>query len=100
MRPRGEYRQILFDALAQPGTARALAERTQIGYETTRRTLDNMCRSVEAVVVDEIRVEGVKRRVPLYGRAAETEADSDACALEMAVAAIASASAGSWAEFE
>jgi hypothetical protein len=96
MRPRGEYRQILFGALAQPGTARALAERTQIGYEVTRRTLDNMCRSVEAVVIDEIRVEGVKRRVPLYGLPNEAEIDANTEALEV----IAAASAGSWAEFE
>ena len=69
MRPRGEFRALLADAFGAgvTGTTRDLAMRTGIGVTATRRTIDNMVRAEEAAVVNEIRVPGVKRRVPVYG---------------------------------
>ncbi len=97
MRPRGEYRPLLLDALSTPGMARELAGRTQISYDVTRRTLDNMCRSGEAAVLYEARVDGVRRPVPVYGRPPEPEAAAECMA---ALAAMVNEPVGSWADFE
>lgn len=69
MRPRGELRALLADAFGSgvTGTTRDLAMRTGIGITATRRTLDNMLRAEEAVVVNTARLPGVKRPVPVYG---------------------------------
>jgi len=60
-------RSILYGALEQsPGTSRELAARTQIAIGSTRETLNNMCRSREVFVLQQSRVDGVKRPVPIY----------------------------------
>jgi predicted ArsR family transcriptional regulator len=94
MRPRGEIRQLLFEAVGlSPGTSRDLAARTQVGYEHARRTLDNLCRAEDIVVVGEARVEGVRRPVPVYGRPAPGERSSEASS------ELAHAMAGCWVDF-
>ena len=61
MRPRGEVRQVLGEALAQlvaergAVTCRQLAEHTQVGYQAARETLNNMVRSGEVVTVGKAR---------------------------------------------
>jgi hypothetical protein len=76
MRPRGEFRALLADAFGSgvTGTTRDLAMRTGIGISATMVTLDNMRRTGEAAVVDTVRIAGVKRPVPVYGRPASASA--------------------------
>lgn len=72
MRPPGELRQALCDGLALgPATTRELAMRTCMGLDAARWTLDNMRRGGLVQVVDQVRVPGVRRPVPVYGRASE-----------------------------
>lgn len=67
MRPAGEIRRVLEEALAKEhGTTRDLAARAQVSVELTRRTLDNMVRGGAALVVGTIPVPGVRRPVPVY----------------------------------
>lgn len=72
MRCRGEIRERLAEGLsAGAGTTREIAARTGVGREVARRTLDNMRRAAEVVIVDLARVPGVRRPVPVYGLADE-----------------------------
>lgn len=68
MRPAGEVRRVLEEALANETaiTSRDLAARTRVSVELTRRTLDNMVRGGAALVVGTIPVPGVRRPVPVY----------------------------------
>lgn len=67
MRPAGDIRTAIAAGFADgPGTTRELAGRTLVGLAAARMTLDNMRRAGDVVVIDEVRVEGVKRPVPLY----------------------------------
>lgn len=78
MRPRGEIRVVLVEGLHRgPATTRELAMRTQVGLQSAMRTLDNMRRAGEAVVVRRERVPGVSRPVPVYELA---EASAGPCA--------------------
>jgi len=67
MRPHGEIRQVLRQALSSgAGTTRDLASRTNVGLEAARLTLDNMVRAGEAVKLAQVKVPGAKRPVPVY----------------------------------
>ncbi len=75
MRPQSEIRVTLAAALVDgPGTTRQLAQRTGWAIGTTRRALDNMVTAGDAAKVARVRVPGVKRPVPVYGRAARRQA--------------------------
>lgn len=79
MRPRGEIREVLARGLELGvGNTRELAMRTGVGVTAAMRTLDNMRRSGEVVVVREDPMPGVKRRVPVYGLAGISAAPSQA----------------------
>lgn len=70
MRPHGEIRIALMAGLkAGPARSATLAHRTGVGLAATRRTLDNMVRRGDALVVSMQRVTGCKRPVPVYGLA-------------------------------
>lgn len=68
MRPRGEVRQALLEALRVLGRAhyRALAERARVGFEAARRALDNMRRSGDVVPVGSARLPGVCKPLVVY----------------------------------
>lgn len=87
MRPRGEVRALLAGALqeARSGSTALLAERTQVGRELARRTLDNMRRADEVVVLRTERVPGACRPVPVYALArpvAPAAAEPELCLAE------------------
>ncbi len=65
-RPRGPVRHAVGAVLEQPGMTRDLAARAQLAVVHTRRTLDNMRRSGQITVIEQRRVAGVKRPVPVY----------------------------------
>lgn len=72
MRPRGDCRVATKAALgAGRGTTVDLAVRTGWAVPHTRRALDAMCRSGEAVVAGHVRRDGVRRPVPVYESAAD-----------------------------
>lgn len=75
MRPRGPIRLALAEALISPGTTRELAARTQVALDATRRTICNMRRAGEAVVIGRVRVDGVKQLVPIYAPAPPARED-------------------------
>lgn len=67
MRPQGDQRTCIAEGLrAGPGKTRELAARTGIAEQAARRTLDNMRKAGQVVVVDAERVPGVCRPVPVY----------------------------------
>ena len=72
MRPRGEIRQVLADALtrlvAERGavTCRQLAEHTQVGYQAARDTIYNMRRAGVVQMVGKARDAGEMRWHGLY----------------------------------
>lgn len=67
-RPRGEFRVLLHQALADggPGTCLDLAQRTRMGIVACRLTLADMVRAGHAKVQSTVRRAGVKRPVPVY----------------------------------
>lgn len=70
-RPHSEIRVDLAAALVDgPGTCRQLAQRTGWSIGLTRTALDNMVRAGQACKLEPVRVAGVKRPVPVYGRPA------------------------------
>lgn len=70
MRPHSEIRVDMAAALVDgPGTVVQLAQRTGWSIGLTRKALDNMAAAGDAVVLDKIRVPGIRRRVPLYAKA-------------------------------
>lgn len=74
MRPPGEIREALWRGFESgPATTRELAMRTGVGVSAARMTLDNMRRAELVAVVDEVRLPGVKRPVPVYDRQAAAE---------------------------
>lgn len=74
MRPAGEIRAALWGGLQEgPGTTRELVQRTGVGVAAARWTLDNMCRAGVVEVVQEVRVPGVRRPVPVYGPTGQAE---------------------------
>lgn len=74
MRPQSEIRVCLAAALVEgPGTCRQLAQRTGWSVGLTRTALDNMVRAGDACKLDSVRVRGVCRPVPVYGRAVRTQ---------------------------
>jgi len=74
MRPQSEIRVTLAAALVDgAGTTRQLAQRTGWSIGMTRRALDNMCTAGDAAKIDAIRVQGVKRPVPVYARATRAQ---------------------------
>lgn len=80
-RPRGEIREVLARGLqVGAGHTRELALRTGVGVTAARRTLDNMRRAGEAVVLREVRMQGVRRPVPVYGLAGTPDAPAPAAA--------------------
>lgn len=72
MRPRGEIRQAVASAagqlVAQRGcfTGRDVAHAAQVAFEKTRRTLLDMVRAGELVVVGETNVPGICRPLNIY----------------------------------
>ena len=78
MPARGEVRDALCMALrGREGTTRELALRAGVGVTRTMYTLRDMVRAGEAHVVDQTRVPGVKRPVPVYGLAMDGDAVGD-----------------------
>lgn len=70
MRPHSEIRVDLAAALVDgPGTCRQLAQRTGWSIGLTRTALDNMVRAGDACKLPPVRERGVKRPVPVYGKA-------------------------------
>ena len=70
MRPPGEIRMAIAGSLEHgPAMTREVALRSGVGVSAARYTLRNMVSAGEAIVLDMVRVEGVKRPVPVYGRA-------------------------------
>lgn len=95
MRPRGEYRSVLFDALSTgPAPCRELAERACVGVDAARYTLDNMRRASEVSVTYQ-RVTGVKRPVPVYELA---KRQASAAAAPVAANALQAALGGWWVD--
>lgn len=74
MRPVGEIRQALEQALRATGaaTSRALAASACVGLTAAQRTLDNMARGGH-VVKGRTRVPGVRRPVPVYALASRAQ---------------------------
>lgn len=72
MRPRGDVRQLLGKAalaLAEErggATWRELAQRACVGYQTARRTVQNMARAGELQVCGSVRVEHARRPMARY----------------------------------
>jgi len=74
MRPQSEIRVTLAAALVDgAGTTRQLAQRTGWSVGLTRRALDNMCTAGDARKGRTVRVQGVKRPVPVYERAVRAD---------------------------
>jgi hypothetical protein len=87
MRPYSDVRVDLAAALIDgEGTTKQLAQRTGLPVSRTRRALDNMVRAGDAMKMTPVRVPGVKRPVPVYGRA--VRADDMACDAEPFVSLI------------
>jgi len=74
-RPRGEIRQVLFNALREgpASTTRELAARAGVGITAAMDTLNNMVKAGEVVVLHSARRPGVKRPVPVYSIAPATD---------------------------
>lgn len=69
-RPQGEIRVDIAAALIDgPGTTRELAIRTGWSIGLTRQALQDMVRAGDACKLEPVRCPGVKRPVPVYGRA-------------------------------
>lgn len=68
MRPHGEIRAVIFDAIRQTGPSPLcdLVVQTQVGYEAARRTVDNAMRSGALAIVGHEKREHSKRWVALY----------------------------------
>ena len=70
MRPRGEIREALCLAAVQFGqdgfTWRDLAHAACVGFDAAKRTVGNMARAGELVVLDEVRVPGANRPMLRY----------------------------------
>lgn len=68
MRPQGEIRAVIFDQIRQSGPAPLcdLVNRTQVGYEAARRTIDNCVRSGALEIVGHEKREHSKKWVALY----------------------------------
>lgn len=76
-RPPGEYRAALEQALSYgPATTREAAGRACLSVADARRTLDNMSRCGVATKHATVRVEGVKRPVPVYALAGDAGRES------------------------
>jgi hypothetical protein len=82
MRPAGEVRSVIADALRQVGpmTLRDIAERCQVGYDACRRTLDNMVRGRAVHIVGSEKREHCDKWVALYDLVPEPESCSDGMA--------------------
>jgi HEAT repeat protein len=80
MRPAGEVRSVIADALRQVGpmTLRDIAERSQVGYDACRRTLDNMVRALAVHIVGYEKREHCDKWVALYDLVPDPETCSDA----------------------
>jgi hypothetical protein len=69
-RPQSEIRVDLAAALVDgPGTCRQLAQRTGWSIGLTREALNNMVRAGDVRKLPPVREAGVKRPVPVYGKA-------------------------------
>lgn len=87
MRPRGEIRQAVAWAagqlVAQHGcfTGRDVAQTAQVAFEKTRRTLLDMVRAGELVVVGETTAPGVCRPLNVYSQpeASSNSQGADLC---------------------
>lgn len=68
MRPAGEIRVALVEALQSTGraTSRTLAERACVGMAAASKTLDNLVSAGKVIKRPPVRVPGVKRPVPTY----------------------------------
>ena len=70
MRPQSEIRVTLAAALVDgKGTTKQLAQRTGWSIGMTRMALHNMWCAGDVEKIEQIRVPGVKRPVPVYARA-------------------------------
>jgi hypothetical protein len=66
-RPAGDYRRACIAALAAgPGTCRAVAERASLSVRVAQYTLHNLCVAEVVTKPEPIRVDGIKRPVPVY----------------------------------
>lgn len=75
MAVRGEIRNTLqLGLMAGRGTTRDLAQRTGVGVTKAMYTLHDMVRAGEVVKLEHVRVQGVKRPVPVYDLATATPA--------------------------
>ena len=73
---RGEVRDALCMALkGGSGMTRELAQRSGVGVTSAMYTLRNMVQVGEVSVLDQVRVPGVKRPVPVYGLVEEGAAN-------------------------
>lgn len=70
MRPPGPCRMDTLAALVDgPGTTREIAQRTGWAIGDTRQALKRLRKSGEVVMLEPIKARGVKRPVPVYGKA-------------------------------
>lgn len=97
-RPRGEYRVLVLDALADGAelTSRQIAAATRIAHAIVTTTTSNMVKAGELCKVRRVRVPGVCRPVPVYAIAAAVTApgsghDGAMLTLQSAMASMVSA---------
>ena len=72
-RPQGEIRQAIFDTLRAQGAMpqRDIAERTQVGLDACRSTIENAVRAGQLEIVGREKRLHCKQLVALYALAAE-----------------------------
>lgn len=75
MRPQGEVWMAILSTLREQGPMpmRELAERSQVGYDATRRTVDNAVRAKALEIVGHEKVEHCKKWVAIYDVVEERE---------------------------
>lgn len=77
-RPQGEIRQAIFDTLRAQGAMpqRDIAERTQVGLDACRSTIENAVRAGQLEIVGREKRPHCKQWVALYALAAEPAAEA------------------------
>lgn len=75
MRPQGEIRSVILGSIREHGPAPLcdLVNRTQVGYDAARRTVDNAIRSGSLAIVGHEKREHSKRWVALYDVVDDTQ---------------------------